>query len=96
MIFNSSGTAGLEAFSPAEEDPEVSKNRFNPTTSSGSIAVRTFKGKLIQAHAILMLIAWPMITLTGIFFAAWMKPALPNGEWFQVTGDRVLVEVGSM
>ena len=31
-----------------------------------------------------MLIAWPVLASTAIFFATWMKPALPNGEWFQV------------
>ena len=34
-----------------------------------------------------MLIAWPLLAFTAIFFAAWMKPALPNGEWFQVRGE---------
>jgi len=42
---------------------------------------------LIRAHGILMIIAWPILAVTAIFFAAWMnsKPALPNGEWFQVS-----------
>ena len=31
-----------------------------------------------------MLIAWPLLSFTAIFFAACMKPALPNGQWFQV------------
>ena len=31
-----------------------------------------------------MIIAWPLLAVTAIFFAAWMRPALPNGEWFQV------------
>ena len=38
---------------------------------------------LIQTHGILMLIAWPLLATTGIFFASYMRPALPNGEWFQ-------------
>ena len=33
---------------------------------------------------ILMLISWPVLASIAIFFASWMKPALPNGEWFQV------------
>ena len=36
---------------------------------------------------ILMIISWPVLVVAAIFFAAWMKPALPNGEWFQVSGD---------
>ena len=31
-----------------------------------------------------MLISWPVLASIAIFFASWMKPALPNGEWFQV------------
>ena len=41
-------------------------------------------GPLLRAHGIIMLIAWPLLAVSGIFFAAWMRPALPNGEWFQV------------
>ena len=33
---------------------------------------------------ILMLIAWVLLATSAVFFAAWMKPTLPNGEWFQV------------
>ena len=40
--------------------------------------------KLITAHGILMLVAWPILSFTAIFFAVWMKPALPNGQWLQV------------
>ena len=39
---------------------------------------------LIRAHGILMIVTWPVLAVTGIFFAAWMKPALPKAEWFQV------------
>ena len=38
----------------------------------------------IYATGILMLFAWPVLATVAIFFASWMKPALPNGEWFQV------------
>ena len=31
-----------------------------------------------------MILSWPLLVVAAIFFAAWMKPALPNGEWFQV------------
>ena len=39
---------------------------------------------LVRAHGALMLIAWPLFGVTGIFFASWMRPALPKGQWFQV------------
>ena len=31
-----------------------------------------------------MLTAWVLLATSAVFFAAWMKPTLPNGEWFQV------------
>ena len=30
-----------------------------------------------------MIVAWPLLAYMGTFLAANMKPALPNGEWFQ-------------
>ena len=37
-----------------------------------------------QYTGILMIRSWPLLVVAAIFFTAWMKPALPNGEWFQV------------
>ena len=31
-----------------------------------------------------MIISWILLATSGVFFASWMKPTLPNGEWFQV------------
>ena len=39
---------------------------------------------LVLAHGVLMLVAWPLLATIAIFFASWMKPALPKGGWFQV------------
>ena len=64
--------------------PLISDGRFNPASSSGDIDISRLRQQLLQAHGILMLIAWPILAFTAIFFAAWMKQALPNGEWFQV------------
>ena len=33
-----------------------------------------------------MIVAWPMLAGTGLFFAAFMRPALPGGGWFKVGG----------
>ena len=74
----------MTAFSAHEEDPSISKRRYNPVAASGEITISTFKDSLITAHSVLMLVAWPVLSFTAIFFAAWMKPALPNGGWFQV------------
>ena len=65
--------------------PPVSDGRFDPATDSGDIGISRLRQQLLQAHGILMLIAWPLLAFTAIFFAAWMKQALPNGEWFQVS-----------
>ena len=71
-------------FSHHEITPTISKKQYNPASDGGEIGVKTLKERLITAHGILMLVAWPMLSFTAIFFAAWMKPALPNGQWFQV------------
>ena len=42
------------------------------------------RSALVRFHGILMLVAWPLLVSTAIFFAAYMKSALPNGEWFQI------------
>ena len=74
-------------------NPALSAQRVNPFTFQGDIQGDETTQRLIRAHGILMLIAWPLMAVTAIFFAAWMRPALPNGEWFQV--HRVLM-VGSI
>ena len=34
---------------------------------------------------VLMLLSWPLAAACGIFMSMWMKPALPRGEWFEVS-----------
>lgn len=65
--------------------PRISDGRFNPVRDEGDIGINAFEQRVLQAHGILMLIAWPLLAFTAIFFAAWMKQALPNGEWFLVS-----------
>lgn len=31
-----------------------------------------------------MVTSWLLLAVSGIYFAAWMKPAFPDGKWFQV------------
>ncbi|XP_064386731.1 uncharacterized protein LOC135335239 isoform X1 [Halichondria panicea] len=63
-------------------------SRLLATNSTGTADENIFetvhRPKLIRAHGILMIIAWPLLAVTAIFFALFMRPALPNGEWFQV------------
>ena len=34
---------------------------------------------------VFMLLAWPLAVVCGIFMTTWMKPALPRGEWLEVS-----------
>ena len=81
------------SFPRHDETPLISDGRFNPQTDEGEIDADTFREKLIRAHGVFMIVAWPVLAVTGIFFAAWMKPALPNGEWFQVSPQRSLLSL---
>ncbi len=64
-------------------NPLISSATVNPVVDSGSVgAFPTLP--LLRFHGILMIVAWPLLAVCGIFFASWMRPALPNGEWFQV------------
>ena len=79
------GEAALASHNFGEEIPQLSQQRVNPAVDGGNITGSDFPMvPLLRAHGILMLIAWPLLAVSGIFFAAWMRPALPNGEWFQV------------
>ena len=69
----------------AGNNPSISSAAVNPVTAGGSVRAQTFPTlELLRLHGILMIIAWPLLAVCGIFFASWMRPALPNGEWFQV------------
>ena len=72
--------------------PTASSQRYNVAQYNGSaVSSDTVvpKAALTKVHGILMLIAWPLLGLTGIFFAAWMKPALGPPpmppKWFTVS-----------
>ncbi len=71
----------------------VTAQQINITSGSGNTEQSTFlavhRPALIRAHGIMMIIAWPLLATTAILFAAFMKPALPNGEWFQVSACSV-------
>ena len=64
-------------------NPLISLMTVNPVTAGGSVGVFP-KLPVLRFHGILMIIAWPLLALYGIFFASWMRPVLPNGGWFQV------------
>jgi hypothetical protein len=65
--------------------PSVSSARTNPLTSNATGTGGIFpKLQLIKTHGILMICTWLLLVSSAMFFAAWMKPLLPNGEWFKV------------
>ncbi len=79
--------AGELSTHTGNELPAVSANLVNVLTSTGVQAADSFqsvRNGLVRAHGILMLIAWPLLATTAIFFATNMRGALPKGEWFQV------------
>ena len=78
------GAGSLSQHNTGASNPALSLGTFNPAESVGEGSNNFPTGSLLRAHGILMLIAWPLLAVSGIFFAAWMRPALPNGEWFQV------------
>lgn len=80
-----SGAGALIPHEMGQNNPSISSVTVNPVTTGGSVGAQTFPTQqLLRFHGILMIIAWPLLALCGIFFASWMRPALPNGEWFQV------------
>ena len=77
-----SGVGFLTKHELGANNPEIS-SMVNPVTAGGAAAGFP-KPLLIRLHGILMIIAWPLLANCGIFFASWMRPALPKGQWFQV------------
>ena len=78
----------------AAGNPLLSADRVNAVVDSGDLGNDFPMVQLLRAHGILMLIAWPLLAISGIFFAAWMRPALPNGEWFQVNTYMYVLIIG--
>ena len=68
-------------------NPSVTGEQFSIVEDAGvggAGAFESVKRGLVRAHGIFMLVAWLLLANTAIFFASYMRPALPNGEWFQV------------
>eukprot|EP00731_Ephydatia_muelleri_P019192 Em0012g17a len=86
-----SSMAAIAYHSPTA--PKISVSTLNPTNASSPVTAEVKIDPLIRAHGILMIVAWPVLGVMGIFFAAWMKPALPKAEWFQVHRAAMLVSL---
>lgn len=83
----------MGSFPVHERTPPITEDRANPVRDRTVGPVGRSLNPFVQAHGIFMTIAWPILAVTGIFFAAWMKPALPNGEWFQASPPSTLKTV---
>ena len=84
---NGAGAGALPTHITGAGNPTLSTGTFNPAVAEGEVSNTFPMRALLRAHGIIMLIAWPLLAVSGIFFAAWMRPALPNGEWFQASED---------
>ncbi|XP_065905954.1 ferric-chelate reductase 1-like [Dysidea avara] len=80
--FPGSPDSSRTRFLQHEHTPLVSTSKVNLVTVT-SVNFDYSKIILIKLHGIFMIVAWPLLAYMGTFLAANMKPALPNGEWFQ-------------
>ena len=89
----SSEASTLKIINPHDFDnlPEVTTDTINVVNATGNPSsdgsFEEVRRKLTKTHGVLMLIAWPLLAVTAIFFPVFMKPVLPGGEWFQVRGS---------
>ena len=79
-------------FTYHDKIPHISSEVINPVNSSNDEAAitqefsETIVRTLTKTHGILMIIAWPILVGTAIYFSAYMKPVLSKkGEWFYVS-----------
>ena len=85
-------------FTYHEDTPRISVEVVNPVNDSlDEIAVRrdvlstSVVRALTKSHGILMIIAWPILAGTAIYFSAFMKPVLnKKGEWYYVSHKSVV------
>lgn len=88
-------TAVNGGFTPHDLTPRTSLELINPVNGSSSgdeeeAASQEFSKPIVRAlmkiHGILMIVAWPILSGTAIYFSAFMKPVLSKkGEWFYVS-----------
>ena len=84
----SKNASALKTIDVHEHDPKITDKKINVAHDNGSASGgnKGFEDALVKTHGALMLVTWPLLVVTGIFFPVFMKPALPSGGWFQVIG----------
>ncbi|XP_019851676.1 PREDICTED: flocculation protein FLO11-like isoform X2 [Amphimedon queenslandica] len=84
--YSSTGGLASEGLSRHTITPSFSSAQTNLLTDIREGRTETVdtwpKQQLLKTHGTFMTIAWLVLAMSGAFLAAWMKPVLPNGEWF--------------
>ena len=95
-----SHTAINGGFTHHDVIPHVSRELINPVNGSSDelVVTQEFSKPVVRAlmktHGILMIIAWPILSGTAIYFSAFMKPVLSKkGQWFYVHEGIMLASV---
>ena len=89
LLFHLPGSSS-EGFTYHQRTPAISSTTTNPARYSGDVGSIKLRKALSKAHGILMIVAWPWLTGTAMLFAAFLKPVLKKGKWFQVWRDKKL------
>ena len=83
LLFHFPGSSS-EGFTYHQHTPAISSTTANPARYSGDVGSIKLRKALSKAHGILMIVAWPWLAGTAMLFAAFLKPVLKKGKWFQV------------
>ena len=89
LLFHLPGSSS-EGFTYHQHTPVISSTTANPARYSGDVGSIKLRKALSKAHGILMIVAWPWLAGTAMLFAAFLKPVLKKGKWFQVWHVKVL------
>ena len=55
--------------------------------------LKKYPAMLLLAQGMMMIISFVLLAVSAIFFAAWLKPALTGGMWFQVHRATMLLSL---
>ena len=73
-----------QGFTFHQRIPSISATTVNPAQYAGAVENTQLRKALTKTHGVLMIVAWPVLAGTAVLFAAFLKPVLKEGKWFQV------------
>ena len=73
-----------QGFTYHQRIPSISATTVNPAQYAGAVENTQLRKALTKTHGVLMIVAWPVLAGTAVLFAAFLKPVLKEGKWFQV------------